>query len=165
MGFHDGPVPRTQPQAALIVGWDAHRASTAALRFSVILALRLTAHIHVVHTADVDDMPIDPDAADWEKQMTETLAGEENEARRLLDELPASWTYHAGHGDPADLLARVADRYSALLVIIGSPRGGLLSLLDTGLGQSVSHRMIGQRRTPLLLVPADTLAGDEGSSS
>jgi nucleotide-binding universal stress UspA family protein len=144
-----------EPEAAIVLGWDGHRPSTSALRYSIELARRLRAHIHVVHVIDLDDTPIDPDSADWEQQLGVALADEAAEARRLLDGLAASWTYHGGHGDPADLLARVADEYSALMVVIGSPRGGLISVLDTVFGQSVAHRLIGIRKTPLLIVPAD----------
>lgn len=156
--FRPGPEPRLEPRAAIVLGWDGHRPSTGALRYSVELARRLTAHIHVVHIIDLDDTPVDPDSADWEQQLEAALADEAAEARRLLDGLAASWTYHGGHGDPAELLAKVADEYSALMVVIGSPRGGLISFLDTVFGQSVAHRLIRIRKTPLLIVPADTMA-------
>lgn len=158
--FRPGPEPLLEPKAALVLGWDGHPPSTSALRYSIELARRLTAHIHVVHIVDLDDTPVDPDADDWEQQLEATLAEEAAQARQLLDGLAGSWTYHGGHGDPAALLAKVADQYSALMVVIGSPRGGLNSFLDTVFGQSVAHRLIGIRRTPLLIVPADTLVGD-----
>ncbi|MGC4960435.1 universal stress protein [Gordonia sp. DT101] len=148
-----GPQPREPARASLVVGWDRNPASTTALRFAVDLAHRLTAHVHVVHIVDLDDMPVDPDAPDWEQQLRVTITGEAAQARDLLDELAASWTYHSGHGAAADLLAVVADRYSALMVVIGSPRGGVLSHLDSVLGQSVAQSLIGKHRTPLLLVP------------
>ncbi|MGK2317215.1 universal stress protein [Gordonia rhizosphera] len=151
-----GPPQRAEPTTCLVVGWDRRPASTVALRYAVDLAHRLTAHIHVVHIVDLDDMPIDPDAPDWGEQMLATVTGEAAEARALLDGLAASWTYHGGRGDPAHLLSLVADTYSAIAVVIGSPRGGLMSFIDTVMGQSVSHRLIGERHTPLLLVPADT---------
>ncbi|MFW0792427.1 universal stress protein [Gordonia sp. CPCC 205515] len=151
-----GPESRREPSTSLVVGWDRTAESTVAVRFCVDLAHRLTAHVHVVHVVDLDDTPIDPDAPDWGDAMTATITGETAEAKELLDGLAASWTYHSGHGDPAQLLATVADRYSALMVVIGSPRGGLLSYLDSMLRQSVAQQMIGKRKTPLLLVPADT---------
>ncbi|GAA3695752.1 universal stress protein [Gordonia hankookensis] len=148
-----GPPPRERAHASVVVGWDRNPASTAALRFAVDLAHRLTAHVHVVHIVDLDDIPVDPDAPDWEQQLRATIIGEVAEARDLLNTLAASWTYHSGHGTAADLLSVVADRYSALMVVIGSPRGGVLSHLDSVLGQSVAQALIGMRRTPLLLVP------------
>lgn len=35
-----------------------------------------------------------------------------------------------------------------------------MSVLDSALGQSVAHRMIGRREVPLLVVPADTEVGE-----
>ncbi|MGX7698015.1 universal stress protein [Gordonia polyisoprenivorans] len=155
-----GPAPTVAARAALVVGWNRHPDSVAAVRFAVMLARRLDAHIHIVHIVDLDDEPLDPDAPDWDRRFAATVDEDALAARALLDTLATSWTYHSGHGSAADLLARVADEYSALLVAIGSPRGGLMSALDSLLGQSVAHRMIGQRKVPLLLVPADTEVDD-----
>lgn len=163
--FRPGPAPRHEPKTAIVLGWDGHSPSTSALRYAVGLARRLTAHIHVVHIVDLDDTPVDPDAPDWEQQLEAALDDEAAQARALLDGSDASWTYHGGHGDPADLLARVADEYDALMVVVGSPRGGLVSFLDTVFGQSVAHRLIGKQKVPLLVIPADTAAGDLSSSS
>ncbi|MXP20730.1 universal stress protein [Gordonia sp. HNM0687] len=150
-----GPEASRPAQASLVIGWDRSPASVAAVRYTADLARRLDAHVHVVHVVDIDDLPIDPDAPDWGEQLRATVDADAADAKDLLDSLAASWTYHSGHGDPAQLLATVADRYSALMVVIGSPRGGLLSYLDSMLRQSVSRQMIGNRKTPLLLVPAD----------
>ncbi|MGC4933739.1 universal stress protein [Gordonia sp. DT30] len=154
-----GPQPAVAARAAIVVGWNRHPDSVAAVRFAVMLAHQLDAHVHVVHIVDLDDEPLDPDAPDWDAQFAATVNEDALAARELLDTLPASWTYHSGHGSAADLIATVADRYSALLVAIGSPRGGLVSHLDRWFGQSVAQRMIGKRRVPLLLVPADTDVG------
>ena len=48
----------------------------------------------------------------------------------------------------------MSDRYGALMVVIGSPRGGFMSYVDSVVGQSVARRMLGQRRVPLLVVPS-----------
>ncbi|WP_279099202.1 universal stress protein [Gordonia bronchialis] len=149
-----GPEPTTRAEAALVVGWNRHPDSVAAVRFAVMLAHRLDAHIHVVHIVDLDDEPLDPDAPDWNEQFAATVDENALAARHLLDEVPASWTYHSGHGLAADLITAVAERYSALMVVIGSPRGGVMSHVDSLLGQSVARRVIGQRRIPVLLVPA-----------
>ena len=71
--FRAGPTPRTRPQSAIVVGWDAHRPSTAALTYAVMLAQSLAAHIHVVHIVDVDDLPVDPDAAEWEHDVDDAF--------------------------------------------------------------------------------------------
>jgi nucleotide-binding universal stress UspA family protein len=153
-----GPEPRVAARAALVVGWDRHPDSMAAMAFAVRLAGDLDAHIHLVHIVDLDDAPIDLDSPEWDEDYRNTVTDEVIAARALLDGVPASWTYHGGHGSPADLLAVVADRYSALMVVIGSPRPGMLGYLDSVLGQSVAHRLIGRRGVPLLLVPADSSA-------
>lgn len=151
-----GPPPRRAARTDLVIGWDRRPASMAAMRMAVGLGHELDAHVHVVHIVDLSDTPLDPDDPDWETRFAETVDEEALAARRLLDELPASWTYHSGHGSAATLLATVADRYHALMVVIGGQRGGVMSYLDSVMGQSVTQRMIGQRKVPLLIVPADT---------
>ncbi|MGV9857327.1 universal stress protein [Gordonia sp. NPDC003425] len=151
-----GPPPRVAQRANLVVGWDRHPSSLAAMRYAVMLAAAIDAHVHVVHIVDLDDAPIDPDVADWEREYRENVSAEARTARELLDGLAASWTYHSGHGSAADLLGVVADRYASMMIVVGSPRGGVMSYLDSVLGQSVAHRLIGRRKVPLLLVPADT---------
>lgn len=151
-----GPDPAVTARAALVVGWDRHPDSAAALRVAVHLASRLDAHIHVVHIVDLDDSPVDPDSPDWDQSYRDTVTDEARAARALLDAVPASWTYHSGHGSPSELLSVVADRYAALMVVIGSPRRGPMGYLDSMLGRSVAQRLIGRRRVPLLLVPGDT---------
>ncbi|QCB51272.1 universal stress protein [Rhodococcus sp. PAMC28707] len=149
----DGHPARTAATAELVVGWDGRPPSTSAVEYAVDLAERITAHLHVVHIVDIDDLPIDPDSSDYETELRATLDEQARHARELLDGLDASWTYHAWHGSPADLLDTVADEYQALMVIIGSPRGGFMSFLDSIGGMSVSHRLISRHRHPLLLVP------------
>lgn len=139
--------------AELVVGWDGRPPSTSALEYAIDLARRISAHLHVVHIVDIDDLPIDPDSSDYAAELRATLDSQARRARELLDGLDASWTYHSWHGSPADLLATVADEQDALMVIIGSPRGGFVSFIDTIGGMSVSHRLISQHRHPLLIVP------------
>jgi nucleotide-binding universal stress UspA family protein len=145
------PPPRAA--AELIVGWDRQPASVAALRFAVDLAERLNAHLHVVHIADFDDLPVDPDAWDWEQQFHEHLKAHANSARTLLDKLHANWTYHTAHGRPPDVIADLADEVDAVMIVLGSPRGGIHSFIDTIAGQSVSHQLTRRHGRAVLLVP------------
>ena len=69
----------------MVLGWDLHPNSFAALRFAVVMAQRLDAHLHVVHVVDVDDLPIDPDAWNWEEQLDQRLTEDATTARTLLD--------------------------------------------------------------------------------
>lgn len=137
----------------LVVGWDGRAPSAAALMFAVDLARRLDAHVHVVHIIDMDDVPVDPDSPDWERQVSETLTGERDRADRILAGSTVDWTYHLAHGFAADQLIKVADQYHALMIIVGRPRGGAASALDSLFRRSVSRQLIGTQKTPLVLVP------------
>ncbi|ORB48366.1 hypothetical protein BST43_24965 [Mycobacteroides saopaulense] len=141
------------PAAHLVVGWDHYPPSTAALRFAVDLGRRLAAHVHVVHIQDMDDEPLDPDGDNWESQSRTAVDAAEAAAHDELAASDVSWEYHRAHGPAAVQLLAVAQRHDALMIVLGSPRGGPASALDTLLGQSVSHRLIGARRVPLVLVP------------
>ncbi|MGH3726415.1 MAG: universal stress protein [Mycobacterium sp.] len=139
--------------AHLVVGWDSHPPSTAALHFAVDLAGRLGACVHVVHILDMDDEPLDLDTDSWESQSRMAISAAEAEAREELAGLDVAWEYHRAHGPAAVQLLAVAQQHQALMIILGSPRGGPASALDVLLGQSVSHRLIGAKRFPLVLVP------------
>src|SRR5262245_18367355 len=137
----------------MVLGWDLQPNSSAALRFAVVMAQRLDAHVHVVHVADVDDLPIDPDAWNWEEQLDQRLAESGITARTLLNELHAHWTYHAARGRPSDVIAELAEETDALMIILGGPRGGVLSVIETPACQSVSHQLTRQHGRPVLIVP------------
>lgn len=153
----DASVASTQ----IVLGWNLHPTSAAALRFAVTLAQRLDAHLHVVHIADLDDIPVDPDAWDWEQQLDQRLAEHATTARTLLDQLHANWTYHAAHGRPSDVIADLADKTDALMIILGGPRGGMLSFIETLAGVSVSHQLTCRRGRPVLIVP-ESQAKEDG---
>ena len=100
--MRDDTSAESQPHAAsvgsrqMVVGWDLHPNSSAALRFAVVMAQRLDAHLHVVHVVDVDDLPIDPDAWNWEAQLDQRLAEDATTARTLLDQLHAHFDFVNG---------------------------------------------------------------------
>jgi nucleotide-binding universal stress UspA family protein len=144
--------------AELVVGWDRQPASAAALRFAVGLAQRLGAHLHVVHIADFDDLPVDPDSWDWEQQFHDSLEAHAVGARALLNELGANWTYHAMHGRPPDVLADLAEEVDAVMIVLGAPRGGMHSFIDTFAGQSVSYQLTRRHGRSVLLVPGPSSA-------
>lgn len=148
-----GPVPRTEPAAQLVIGWNDRPGSAAALAFAMDLAHRLTAHLHLVHILDLNDLPVDIDAPDWDEQLERTLDDEAREAKRRLDGLDAGWTYHAYRGSPAIVLADVADEFDALMVIVGGSRHGVGAFVEHAFGDSVSKGLIGERRRPVLVVP------------
>jgi nucleotide-binding universal stress UspA family protein len=145
----------------IVLGWDLHPSSSAALRFAVVMAQRLGAHLHVVHVADVDDLPIDPDISNWEEQLDQRLAETATTARTLLDQLHAQWTYHAARGRPSDVIADLAEETNALMIILGGPRGGVLTFIETLAGQSVSHQLTRQHGRPVLIVPESQAQEDD----
>jgi nucleotide-binding universal stress UspA family protein len=143
----------TRTSTELVVGWDREPASAAALRYAVKLARHLEAHLHVVHIADVNDLPIDPDAWDYEQQFHASVEANAVAARKLLEELGANWTYHAMHGRPPDVLAELAEQVDAVMIVVGAPRGGMHSFIDTFAGQSVAHQLTRNHARAVLLVP------------
>jgi nucleotide-binding universal stress UspA family protein len=146
----DGPTAGVSPTCHLVVGFDRYPSSHRALRFAIDLAAPLAAYLHVAHIIDLDDFPIDPDSADWEQRFAATVDEERTEACDLLAVLPGNWTYYAHGGNPAHVLASLADAHDALMIIIGTARGGLMSAVDRVLGESVSSgpKMMGESRPP-----------------
>jgi nucleotide-binding universal stress UspA family protein len=135
----------------LVVGHDTHPASRAAVRLTADLAARLGAYLHVVHVVDLADTPIDADSAEWEEGARETLVALHADARELLDGLDVAWSYHACHGDPAELLARVAEEYEVLFVSVGETGRNLTRRLMEG--GAVSRRLLKRHAIPVLIVP------------
>lgn len=151
----EGPAAGTPASTHLVVGFDRHRASHAALSFAIELAARLNAYLHVVHVVDVEDLPVDPDAGDWEQRIIDGLERERAEAKALLAASPGNWTYHSHRGDPARLLRAIADAHDAAMILVGTPRRDLMSRMERILGDSVSARLIQHSRRPVVLVPED----------
>ncbi len=141
------------PAPQLVVGWDLQPGSSAALAFAIGIAQRLRAHLHVVHVADADDLPTDPDACDWEEQLSRHLIDDETAARSVLDRLDMKWTYHVAHGRPGEVIAKLADQTDALMIVVGGPRGGMHSFIETIAGQSVSRQLTRRHGRPVLIVP------------
>jgi nucleotide-binding universal stress UspA family protein len=145
----DGPAA-----AALVLGHSRDPASDRALEVAADLAMRLHAHLHVVHAIDLGDYPIDPDAADWEQQGRRTLAAEHDHVRSVLAGRPVGWSHHAWHGDPVTLLATVAEEQQALMIIVGTRGEGFAAAVGRLVRRSVSHGLVGDGRRPVLVVPS-----------
>ncbi len=141
----------------LLVGHDVQPASRAAVRFTAELAARLGAYLHVVHVVDLADTPIDADSAEWDEKSRKALQLLHEDARSLLDGLDIGWTYHACHGDPAELLARVAEEHGVLLVAVGATGRNLTRRLMEG--GSVSRRLLRRHTLPVLVVPEPPAEG------
>lgn len=151
-----GPTTEIPPTHHLVVGFDRCPSSQQALRFAITLAAPLNSYLHVAHIIDLEDFPVDPDGDDWEQRFADGLAQERTQACDLLGTLPGNWTYSAHHGAPAHTLITLADAHDALMIIIGTARGGLMSSLDRALGVSVSSHLTRHTHRPVLVVPAVT---------
>ena len=149
----EGPVGGISPTRHLVVGFDRHDSSRQALRFAITLAAALNAHLHVAHIVDLEDFPIDPDGDDWQGRLIDALAEERAQACDLLRGSSGNWTYYVQHGDPAGALSVLADTHDALMIVIGTVRGGLMSALDRVLGESVSAHLLRHAERPIVMVP------------
>lgn len=149
-----GPIDPTAARCHLVVGFDRYPAGHAALDYAIDLAGRLGAFLHVAHIVDAEDLPIDPDSADWEQAVTNTVEQERRDACAVLEQAPVPWAYYSRTGRPAQLLAGLAETRDAEMIIIGSSRGGLASFLQRLLGESVSTSLVHHAHRPVLLVPA-----------
>ena len=143
----DGPDGATQ----LLVGHDLQPASRAAVCFTADLAVRLGAYLHVVHVVDLADTPIDADSAEWDAKARVAMQALHDDARGLLEGFDIGWTYHACHGDPAELLARVAEEHGALFIAVGATGRNLTRRLMEG--GSISRRLLRRHTVPVLVVP------------
>ncbi|MBO0879756.1 MAG: universal stress protein [Mycobacterium sp.] len=126
---------------ALIVGYDRHPASRAALVFAGELAGALNVPVHVVHVLDGSDTT-DRDA-DLERQ-------------RVADVLGAAdlqWTYHRTRGDPAESLLEAADEHSALMLVVGRPQRGVEATLGHLVTGSVTRNVLRHSHRPVVVVP------------
>ncbi|MBV9919309.1 MAG: universal stress protein [Pseudonocardia sp.] len=140
---------------SLVLGHSRHPAADAALHVAADLARRLRADLNVVHGVDLFDYPVDPDAADWERQALEALAEQRHRVEAVLADFPLGWTYQAGHGNPARLLADIADETDALMIIVGSHGEGLGATFDRLLAGSVSRTVLRRQQRPVLIVPGE----------
>ncbi|WP_330252860.1 universal stress protein [Nocardia sp. NBC_00565] len=150
----DGPPGAVSPRCHMVVGCQRHPVSRAALNYAIDLAPRLNAFVHVVHVVDIVDTPINPDSADWEQRVAETLDIGRRDACAQLAALSGNWAYYTLTGDPAHELARIADNHDATMIVLGAARSGAAAVLGRLLGRSVAARLIRRAHRPVLVVPA-----------
>jgi nucleotide-binding universal stress UspA family protein len=153
--LHIAGTVHAQADTRLVLGHSRHPASDTALHVAVDLARRLRADLHVVHGVDLADYPVDPDAADWEEQARRTLDEQRRRVEAALADFPMRWTYQAGHGNPARLIATVAEEIDAFMIIVGSHGEGLSATFDRLLAGSVSRAVLRRQHRPVLIVPGE----------
>lgn len=138
----------------VIVGFDRHRASLAALRFGHDLAADLDVPLHVVHVVDQNDTPVDPDAADWTEQTDTHVRELREQAQSLLAQVPGDWSYHSLHGDAADVLLALAEVEDAAMIVLGQPEHGFGASVDHLLNGAIARTLLRRSSRPIVVVPA-----------
>lgn len=144
---------------ALVVGYDRHPASRAALLFAGGLARALDMPVHVVHAVDRSDSAFigTPDGA--ADAVERRLSGERQHVGQILDAAYVRWTYHLLDGDPVAAILKTADDCAATLIVVGRPQHGIgpsVSHLVTG---AVARNLLRHSTRPVAVVPefADSL--------
>ncbi|NLU83261.1 universal stress protein [Rhodococcus sp. HNM0569] len=141
-------------QDTLVVGFDGHDASIAALEHAAGLAARLDAAVVVVHVLDLGDTPLDPDAARWEPDTAHRVARLRARVAEIVDAHDAAWAFEATAGDVVDVLVDRADAVDATWIVLGAPRRGLLARMDRMLGEAVAARILTRSVSPVVVVPS-----------
>jgi len=126
----------------LVVGYDRHPASRAALVLAGELAGALNVPLHVVHVIDdADDVSPDGDDVDAERQ-------------HLADALGAvQWTYHRLPGDPATVLLDATHQHGASMLIVGRPEQGIGAAFGHLITGNVARNLLRHSARPVVVVP------------
>jgi len=126
---------------SLVVGYDTHPASRAALVFAGELAGALNVPVHVVHVVD------EPDTAERDADL---------ERQRVADALGGAdlqCTYHLVSGHPVEVLLEAADEHSALMLVLGRPETGVEAILGHIVTGSVARNVLRRSHRPVVVVP------------
>jgi nucleotide-binding universal stress UspA family protein len=126
----------------LVVGYDRHPASRAALVFAGELAGALNVALHVVHVIDdADDAGPGGDDGDAASQ-------------HLADALGAvQWTYHRLRGDPATVLLEATHQHGASMLIVGRPEQGIGAAFGHMITGNVARNLLRHSDRPIVVVP------------
>ena len=73
---------------------------------------------------EMSDYPIDPDSPDWETAAATALHEQRQQVAHTLASFPGTWAFHVRRGDPATVLAAMANQNRALMIILGAGRRG-----------------------------------------
>jgi len=117
----DGPASPHPPRCELVAGVDAHLGIHPALLYAIAFARQLGAGLHVVHSIDLADYPIEPDSPHYEQEFADTLESECTRTRAALVPFTGSWSYDLTGEDPIQLLTTIANACDAMMIVIGTP--------------------------------------------
>jgi len=138
---------------ALVVGYDRHLASRAALLFAAELAGALNVALHVVHVVDRSDSPINVEAASSAGATERRLEGERRHVAAALDAADVQWSYHVMDGDPVAALLAAASEHAASMIVVGRPEQGLVATVGHIVTGAVARTLIRRSQRPVVVVP------------
>ncbi|MDJ0441396.1 universal stress protein [Rhodococcus qingshengii] len=138
----------------VVAGFGSGAPSNNALTFAAEFAAKQDAALYVVHCIDIEDMPVETDSSSYEDRFHHAVTTQRDQALAILQTFSGNWTYDCERAEPAGYLLKTAEVYGAFVIVIGAPRRGAVSAIGNLLHTSVSSRLAGQSRYPLLLIPA-----------
>ncbi len=138
---------------ALVVGYDRHPASRAAVLFAGELAGALNVPVHVVHVVDMSDSPISGTPSSSAEAAERRLNTERQRVGEALDAAHVQWTYHLLNGDPVNALLKTADEYAATLIVVGRPQHGIGPALSHIVTGAVTRNLLRHSTRPVVVVP------------
>ena len=134
----------------LVVGYDRHPASRAALVFAGELAGALNVPLHVVHVVD------DADDAGTAPASSAGIGGEDLDAERqhVADAIgEVEWIYHRLQGDAATALLEVTNQHGASMLIVGRPEQGIGAAVGHIITGNVARNLLRRSTRPVVVVP------------
>jgi len=138
---------------ALVVGYDAHSASRAALVFAGDLAGAWNVPVHVVHVIDFDMGPLIGASAGSPNATQQHFDAERQHIGDLLDSGGVQWGYHLVSGDPVDALLKAADEHAASMLVIGRPEQGIGATVGHFVTGAVARNLLRRSHRPVVVVP------------
>ncbi|MEB4211209.1 universal stress protein [Mycobacterium sp. 94-17] len=144
---------------ALVVGYDRHPASRAAVLFTGGLANAMDVPVHVVHVVDRSDSAFFATSTDAADTVERRLSTERRHVGEILDATHVRWTYHLLDGDPVAALLKTADDCAATLIVVGRPQHGIGSVVSHLVTGAVARNLLRHSTRPVAVVPefADNL--------
>ena len=137
---------------SIVVGVDGSEGSFRALRFAADLIADLDDGELIVVYAKYAYLAMPDHVAEamYANVFTRAEQGIRNDVAAELVDRGTSWTFVTREGEPANVLCAVAREAGASYVVAGRHGGSGAAELVLG---SVSHRLVHQSESPVLLVP------------
>ncbi|QLL05347.1 universal stress protein [Mycobacterium vicinigordonae] len=138
---------------ALVVGYDRHPASRAAVLFACELAGALNVPVHVVHVVDISDGVISGSSGESSDAVKRRLDTERRHVGEALDAAHVRWEYHLLNGEPVKALLKIAEDCAAILIVVGRPQHGIGPTLSHIVSGTVTRNLLRRSTRPVAVVP------------